>query len=183
MTAFLYRFLLCALLSGAGTVALAVFEWSGTGQQALVVDWTDITTPEVLESVTATIAGHERSLFVSPTALGEALEFAHGLFRRAPAPCQYFTLDVSGDGRNNQGPTPETVYARADWTGILVNGLAIGGNESSIADYYAEKVIRGPGAFVAFTRDYRGYAEAIERKLTIEIGVQIFGRMTGTDGP
>jgi len=38
-------------------------------------------------------------------------------------------IDVSGDGLNNEGITPDKVYALWDFSKITVNGLAINGSD------------------------------------------------------
>ena len=69
------------------------------------------------------------------------------MFRAAP-PCQYLTLDMSGDGRNNEGFSPVLAYRNFPLDEVTVNGLVIGGSEDDLAGYYAREVIKGPGSFV-----------------------------------
>src|SRR5690606_4768405 len=103
-----------------------------------------------------------------PTALGAALEFGLKGFRDM-GHCPAWTLDVSGDGRNNDGDTPPEAYARSDFGDLMVNGLAIGGHEADIAQYYQRWVIRGEGAFVEVARTHRDFPRAIRRKLEREL--------------
>ena len=63
-----------AFFAAPQPVALAVYEWSGRFNQALVVDWQEIDSPLALAAVAATIRGSQRSQTQYPTALGYALE-------------------------------------------------------------------------------------------------------------
>lgn len=163
-----------ALLEPGDPVALAVFEWSGIEHQEQVLSWTLIRSEADLKAVIDVITGHPRRNLRQFTALGAALDYGRQLLAAAPA-CAAMTLDVSGDGRSNQGLSPGQVYSRIDFDGITVNGLAIGGHESDIADYYATQVIRGSGAFVETARNSSDFPRAIRRKLERELLQQMLG--------
>lgn len=157
-----------AFFAPAGDVALAIFQWSGDSHQEILVDWVLIRRPEDLRPVVAALQALRPPELRLPTAIGQALAFGRDLLDRAPA-CRRRVIDVSGDGRNNNGPTPERVYAGTDWSGITVNGLAIGAHEMSIERYYTEVIIRGPGAFVEMAVRQTDFPEAIRRKLQREL--------------
>jgi hypothetical protein len=125
-----------AFLDPADHVALAIYEWSSHSQQRMVIGWTEIRSAADLDHVTATMESHVRDPRGAPTALGRALEFGLDLMREAP-PCAEQVLDVSGDGRNNDGVDPDVAYARQDFGALRVNGLAIQTYERDVADYYA----------------------------------------------
>lgn len=59
-----------------------------------------------------------------PTAIGYALEFSAGLLDQAP-PCPKQTIDLSGDGVNNDGFDPSDAYDAFNVDGVTVNGLVI----------------------------------------------------------
>jgi len=163
-----------AFLNGPGPVALSVYEWSGRFQQDLVIDWTLITSEEDLTRVAERMARQVRRSEDFPTALGYALGFAAGHFAEAP-PCLFQTLDISGDGQNNDGFAPGAAYEHFPFDGITVNGLAIGGASLMIEDYYLDQVIRGPGAFVEYAATHADFAAAMRRKLERELRVMILG--------
>ena len=165
-----------AFLQPGGFVALAVYEWSGKRDQELVVPWVAVQGAADLDGVTATIAGRERYNLQLPTGLGEALSYGRELFGNVPY-CEAYTLDISGDGQSNDGRDPARVYAVEDFSGILVNGLPIGGHETDIARYYRENVIRGPGAFVEPAPSREDYPRAIRRKLERELTRQLLGSL------
>jgi hypothetical protein len=149
-------------------------EWSGRFQQDLILDWTMVTSEEDLTRIAERLARQSRSHEDFPTALGYALGICGGAVRQAP-PCLFQTLDVSGDGINNDGFGPADAYAHFPFDGITVNGLAIGGAARGIEDYYRDEVIRGPGAFVEYAASHDDFAQAIRRKLERELGVMILG--------
>ncbi|AHM02711.1 hypothetical protein roselon_00256 [Roseibacterium elongatum DSM 19469] len=165
-----------AALSGNGPVALSIYEWSGRFQQDILVDWTMIRSEADLTTVAERVLRATRAHEDFPTALGYALGFAASHFAEAP-PCLFQTLDISGDGQNNDGFPPEAAYAHFPLAGVTVNGLAIGGASREIEQYYLDEVIQGPGAFVEFARSHDEFAEAMRRKLERELRVVILGQL------
>lgn len=156
-------------------VALHVFEWSGREQQALRQDWVDIRSEADLRAVADHLRALPRSTSAFPTALGTALGFgAHALAQRRD--CVQHTLDISGDGVNNDGPVPDAVRRDLPFEGITVNGLVIGRSHAMLRNYYERFVIQGAGAFVEVAGDYADFEEAMRRKLLRELGVQVVGR-------
>ncbi|MCB2116815.1 MAG: DUF1194 domain-containing protein [Rhodobacteraceae bacterium] len=166
--------IVAAFLVPEDHVALAVYEWSGQAYQEIVVDWTPVLGESDLAGIMDRIRTHHRGGEGLPTGLGAALDFGRDLVDKAPD-CATRTLDLSGDGRSNDGRGPEVVYAREDFGDILVNGLPIGGHEADVAVYYRERVIRGPGAFVEIARTQADYPRAIRRKLEKELTEQLMG--------
>jgi hypothetical protein len=113
-----------------------------------------------------------------PTALGYALGFAATHLDRAP-PCLFRTVDISGDGQNNDGFPPAAAYEHFPFEGVTVNGLAIGGASRGIEDYYLAEVIHGPGAFVEYARNHEDFEEVMRRKLERELARRDPGRAGG----
>jgi len=89
---------------GAG-IAVYAFEWSSARQQRTIVDWTMLDGPGAVAAFADRLSAHTRSASTLPTAVGRALEHAALQFARAPA-CDRRTIDLSGDGENNDGPDP-----------------------------------------------------------------------------
>lgn len=168
-----------AFLNGPGPVALSIFEWSGRFQQEVLVDWTLITSEADLLAIAERIAGSPRGSQDFPTALGYALGFAANHFRDAPD-CLFQTLDISGDGQNNDGFPPIAAFEHFEFDNVTVNGLAIGGASREIEDYYEAEVIHGPGAFVEYALNHDNFAEAMRRKLERELRAMIFGGLVPT---
>lgn len=167
-----------AFFSSPDPVALTIFEWSGQNRQTDIVPWTVIATPEDLIAVSDKVRGSEREYVDYPTALGQALSYASLLFRDAPN-CLFKTIDVSGDGQNNDGFPPAPAYAVFPFDDVTVNALAIKtAGESEPVDlqyYYETEVIRGPGAFVEVAESFADFEMAMIRKLERELRALTIG--------
>ena len=164
-----------AILSPSAPVALAIYEWSGRWQQRVILGWTVLEDAAGLDAIITTLQAHDRS-FAGQTAVGRALFFGGRLLLGAPD-CAARTLDISGDGRNNDGPAPARIYARFNFGDITVNGLAIGGLEAGIPGYYRDHVIRGPGAFVEYAETWRDFTPVMRRKLLRELSAPLFSAL------
>ncbi len=168
---------------GLPPVRIAVFEWSGAGAQRLLVGWTEIDSGAALEAVAAALVATRRALTDTRTGLGPAQAFG-GRLLDASGACPRRTLDLSGDGRANHGPRPDSVPLAPD---VTVNGLVIGADApaagdlrqmqvSEIVAYYEAVVIRGPDAFVEAALGFEDYEAAMTRKLLREVPVLMLGR-------
>ncbi|MEM1346624.1 MAG: DUF1194 domain-containing protein, partial [Pseudomonadota bacterium] len=150
-----------AILTPQGaSVAVMAFEWSGQKQQSVIADWTLLDSPASIAAFADRLNAHRRTASTLPTAVGQALSFAAEQFRRAP-PCTRRTVDISGDGENNDGPTPNQVRATGALAGLTVNGLVIQGAYPNPAIFYRAQVMQGPDAFVALARDFDDYPAVI----------------------
>ena len=91
-------------------------------------------------------------------------------------------IDVSGDGRTNQGSNPARARDDAVAEGITINGLAILNEDALVDRHYLANVIGGTGSFVMQADDYEDFARAIVEKLIKEIaGVPIAALPPGED--
>ncbi len=172
-----------AITSGAyGRIAISFVEWAGFGQQKVVVDWTIIDGAEAAAAVAEQFIKLPRS-FYDRTSISGAIEFSMAQFARAPFETIRKTIDVSGDGTNNSGPSVTAARDRALAAGVTINGLVIltdnpqawnsdhtnppGGLES----YFRNNVIGGPGAFVLVAENFDSFGQAIVKKLIAEIAM------------
>ncbi|MEM1072900.1 MAG: DUF1194 domain-containing protein [Pseudomonadota bacterium] len=160
-------------------VALAVYEWSGRYNQEVLLNWTLIESPAHLLFAAERIAGSKRSHNDFPTAMGYALGYGAGMLERGPD-CLYKTLDIAGDGQNNDGFGPAQAYAAFPFEGVTVNGLVVNGAdyeaETGLIAFYKGQVIRGPGAFVEIADGFEDYEHAMRRKLERELTPPVLGR-------
>ena len=171
-----------AFFASPDPVALQIFEWSGQRNQTDLLDWTLITSPADLLFAANLLADGARSISDMPTAMGYALGYASIKLQQAPA-CLFQTIDMAGDGTNNDGFGPINAYAAFPFEGVTVNGLAIAGSDTSVLRYYETEVIRGPTAFVEVANGFEDFEDAMRRKLVRELSAQIIGRMQETEGP
>lgn len=168
-----------AILGGAGgPITLAIYEWSGRNQQALIVDWTALTDDTAIDSVSDRLLSAPRSHHRFPTAIGYALGYGATLMESAPA-CDRQVIDISGDGVNNDGFRPKLAYRHFPFQRITVNGLAVLGSDERTQDYYQNEVLHGPGAFLETADGYAGYQAAMSRKLFREINDMVLGALEG----
>lgn len=161
-------------------VELAVFEWSGPAAQRLILPWTRLSGPAALEAAAARLVATRRVAADPSTAIGAAMRHAAALFAQRPR-CWRHVLDISGDGRSNAGPRPQTARADAELAGVTINALVVGGEApragagdggaAQLADYFRAWVFHGPGAFVQVALGYGDYERAMKRKLLRELQV------------
>ena len=167
-------------------VALAIFEWSGAGYQRLVADWQMVTDAEVLNRMAAAMERNPAPPDQTTTGIGAAMLYGAELFARGPV-CTERTLDISGDGQNNDWPRPEDVRPDPVLEGITINGLVIGADfpidhelnpnrMGALENYYANRVIKGPGAFVETADDFEDFGNAMRRKLIRELSTMMIGQ-------
>ena len=149
-------------------LAVALIQWADYDQHALSVDWTVVRDAASARQFAKQVDGVRRTVYGN-TALGVALEFAilqlegNGFVGRRKV------IDVSGDGRANQGVHPIHLRDAAVALGITINGLTILNEDPTVDSYYFANVIGGTGAFVMTANDYEAYALAILIKLIREI--------------
>lgn len=157
-------------LTGEGRAALlSLLLWSGTGQQAVITNWTRVGTPDELAAFADTVDNMSRSVPAGQTAVGEALLAALTLLSHAPAHTKRAIVDVIGDGRSNQGIAPGPIRDRMAAADITINGLCILHEEPDLLASYTEEVIGGSGSFAIVCHDYPDFAEAMRQKLTREV--------------
>jgi hypothetical protein len=159
VAAFRHPHVLAAIRSGpAGAIAVTVTQWTGPALQFQVVPWTRISDAASAEDFAAAIERAPRQLFGGGTSISGAIDHAMSLWRESPFQAPRRVIDVSGDGANNRGRPA-----------IGINGLPILALEPDLDRYYEQNVIGGPGAFMVVAHSYEAFAEAVRRKLIIEI--------------
>ena len=169
-----------AFFVSPASVAIYIFEWSGRAHQHSIRDWTIISSPTDLVSVAASIRTSNRTQAGLPTAMGHALGHAAQALRNGPD-CAFRTIDVAGDGPNNAGFGPHSVYATFPFENVIVNGLVISEDDTQTEDYFRNEVIRGAGAFVEVADGFNNFQAAMQRKLVRELSAQIVGQATQED--
>lgn len=158
-----------ALTAPGGHVKLAVFEWSGQFNQTLLVDWTTVQGPETLAEISIQLRDAPQGIRSGRTGLGAAMLFARDQLRRVD--CAALTVDISGDGANNNGPRPTEIRQALESEGITVNALVIepeAAGPSGLTRYFEDNVISGPGAFTETIRGFNNYEDAIRPKILRE---------------
>jgi len=167
-----------AFFASPNPVALQVFEWSGQRNQTDLIDWMLVRSPEDLRRAARTLASSQRSTSDMPTAMGYALGYAAIRLQKGPD-CLFQTIDMAGDGVNNDGFSPSNAFAAFPFDGVTVNGLVIAGPDAAPQTYYATEVIRGPNAFVEVAEGFADFENAMRRKLVRELSSQVVGGING----
>jgi len=152
-----------------GGIYVTVMHWSGNGQQFQIVPWTRLTNRAGLQVFAAEIESRSRAYDHYATAIGEALGFANRLFQKLPARCRRRVIDISGDGRSNEGWSPHLIRDAVILGGATINGLAILANDPELKSYFKKHVIGGNGSFVMSADRFADYPDAVRRKLLREI--------------
>ena len=152
-----------------GAVAVAMLQWSGLGEQALVLPWTRLDSPAAIAAFAAALDATPRIARAGATALGEGLAASLALLARCPADAARGVVDVSGDGPSNQGRPPAPVRDIGVAAGVTINALAVLSDQPDLVAHYQAELIGGPGAFVMETPDYAAFADAIREKLRREL--------------
>jgi len=152
-----------------GQVALAVVQWSGLGEQALVAPWARMLDDAAVTRFAGSAATLPRAYKGSDTAVGDAVSFALGQFTPV-ADCTHRVIDISGDGQENAGFTDARARSEAVAAEVTINAIAIeaAGQAFPITSYYQRWVVT-PGGFVVSARGVADYAETLRLKLLREL--------------
>ena len=163
--------------SGDLGIAVAMVQWSDNRKQTLAIEWTQMRDAASAAQFSEEIENTPRFLIGGGTALGDALSFSMNQFEGNGFRGRRQVIDISGDGRTNQGAHPSRVRDRAVDAGITINGLAILNEDVYVDRHYQYNVVGGTGAFVMSADSYEDFATAILEKLVKEIaGVPIAAR-------
>ena len=161
-----------------GKIALTYVEWGDQFSQDVVVPWTVIDGAES--------AGHfAKALLAAPrraygyNAIGTAISKAQALIEENDIIGLRRVIDFSADSANNWNGLPiETARAAALEARITINGLAIlcrerdcsgRPNAYDLEAAFAEQIVGGPGSFVITVDGRDSFAEAVRKKLILEI--------------
>ncbi|HEY4775404.1 MAG TPA: DUF1194 domain-containing protein [Xanthobacteraceae bacterium] len=173
MAAFRNPRVLAAIRSGpARAIAVTMVQWTGPTLHVAAVPWTRIFDPASAAAFAAEIEAAPRHLFGGGTSISGAIDHAATLFALSPFKAKRQVIDVSGDGTNNRGRAVTSARDEAVAAGLVINGLPILALEPDLDRYYFDNVIGGPGAFVVAAASYQAFADAILKKLILEIAAK-----------
>lgn len=164
-------------------IAVSLVQWSDNRKQTVAINWMLLRDPASAEAFSERILNTPRFLVGGGTALGGALQYSIRQFQVNGYQGRRQVIDISGDGRTNQGAHPSRFRDEAVEQGITINGLAILNEDTFVDRYYLFNVIGGTGAFIMTADDYDDFASAILEKLIKEIaGVPVAGLPAAPDG-
>ncbi len=148
---------------------IAVLHWTGASRQVLISEWRQMNLRSDVEEISQIVSEAPREYRHFSTAIGDALIVSADLLGQVGVACERKVIDVSGDGPSNEGADVSAVRDSLVRGGVQINGLAIETTDDTLTDYYRNKVIGGPGAFVLTAKTFEDYPRAIRRKLLREI--------------
>src|SRR4029079_6828652 len=112
-----------AIQSGRrGRIGVLFLEWSGFGNQKVVIDWMLIDGPKAAQAFGDRLLESPRS-FADRTSISGGIDAAGGDLARPLFSADRRTIDVSGDGTNNAGRYIGQARDEALALGITINGL------------------------------------------------------------
>jgi len=159
-----------------GRIAVTYVEWAGVDIQYTVVPWSLITDDNSAAAFTARIAA---APYVARnwTSISGAIDYSVPLFENNGFEGTRRVIDISGDGRTNQGRPTAAARDDAVAAGITINGLPVINErlnfyrppEGDLDAYYRENVIGGMGAFLIVAENFNAFTGAILSKLIREI--------------
>ncbi len=159
-----------------GRVALAYVEWAGAGSQRVVVDWSLIETEQDARRFVETLS-QSFPVGLQRTSIADALAMGARMLEQNDFVGLRRVIDMSGDGPNNHGARVLAARDAVLAKGIVINGLPLMTRDGvdtpwyleDLDVYYLNCVIGGPGAFAIPVARWESFAEAVRRKLVLEL--------------
>lgn len=160
----------------SGRIAVAYVEWASAASQDVVVDWMVIEDEASAAAFGERLLAPPRMTFGS-NAIGSALLKGLELIDTNDYEGWRKVIDLSADSSwNPQGPPIETARDAVLGAEVVINGLAVLCRECSgrprggdLEAEFAERLIGGPGSFVVTADGAQSFAQAVRRKLILEI--------------
>lgn len=157
-------------------IAITYVEWGMASSQEVVVPWTIVDGPDSAAAFADALLEAPRRAF-GRNAIGEALAFGQALIESNEVEGYRKVIDLSGDSANSwSGLSIAEARASALAADIVINGLAILCRHCSgrpvrydLEAAFAERIIGGPGSFVISATGDEHFADAVRKKLVLEI--------------
>jgi Protein of unknown function (DUF1194) len=157
-------------------IAVTYVEWGDARSQDVVVPWTVIDGKDSAAAFAAALMAQPRRAF-GPNAIGSALTVAQALIEGNQFEGYRKVIDLSADSASSWDGIP---LAEARQTALLadivINGLAVlcrscsgRPNSYDLEAVFADRIIGGPASFVVTADNDEQFAEAVRRKLLLEI--------------
>ena len=159
--------------TGGNGIAVGMVQWSDNEEQALVGGWHIIKDAADAAEYARIIRRAPRIIAGGQTSIAGALTFSIDQINNNNIDSSRKVIDVSGDGRANNGVHPMKIRDIALDQNITINGLVIINDEPFLDGYYERGVIGGRGGFMMIAEDYKDYAAMILQKLLREIGMPV----------
>jgi len=152
-------------------IAVQMIYWSNFEQQSIAVDWSVLASDADSDAFAALIAAADRPFPGKRTAIGSAINFGVPLFASNGIDGDRQVIDISGDGKTNDGDDTATARDDALAGGIeAINGIIISPADTpGLADFYTDNVIGGDNIPLAVAVDFTDFEPEIEDKILLEL--------------
>ena len=150
-------------------IAVGVVQWADARHQVLSLRWSLVRSEADALRVADELAVMPRLIHSGHTAPGDALIYGLGQIETNRYDGLRRVIDLSGDGRTNDGQPLRGARQLVLEAGVTINGLAILNEIPLLASYFRDRLIGGEGAFVMTAQDYGDFAQAMIKKLVREI--------------
>lgn len=169
-----------AIASNAyGKIVVTYVEWADQLSQDVVVDWTVIDGPVSAQAFAAKLMEAPRQAY-GRNAIGAALLKGKELIDTNSYQGLRRVIDLSADSANNwNGPPIRGARDIVVSAGIVINGLAVlcrhcSGRPVSydLEQRFYDEIIGGPAAFVVTADSAETFADAVRKKLILEIATR-----------
>lgn len=184
--AFRHPRVLKAIQSGPNArIAVTMVQWTGPALQVQVTPWSIIDDEQSMHRFAAAVETEPRRLFSGGTSISGAIDYSTRLLADSPHQSGRSVIDISGDGGNNRGRPASIARDEAIAAGIVINGLPILELDPTLDDHYLNNVIGGPNAFMVPAKSFAEFADAILKKLILEIAsprserIRVVGKFRG----
>ena len=152
------------------SIAVSYIEFAGPGCTRISVPWSRIDGVEAAKVFGAAILAMDRMFCPGGNAITEAVIVATDALQTNSFLGTRRVIDVSGDGPNTTFEPVELARNNAVALGITINGLVIERpSMPDLDDYYRQAITGGPGSFVIKAENRKVFAQAILKKLVLEI--------------
>ncbi|MEY4879703.1 MAG: hypothetical protein RJB62_1172 [Pseudomonadota bacterium] len=164
-------------MGALGKIGVIYVDWSTEYLNKIVVHWTIIHDRMSATGFADALMAAEPN-WGQRTSISSVMILASELIETNDLEGTRRAIDISGDGPNNYGLSLAPVRDETLAKGIVINGLPIivegaefGGRGffPEVDQYYQRCVIGGAGAFLVVARGFEDFANAIRRKLVLEI--------------
>jgi Protein of unknown function (DUF1194) len=174
-----HKDVLSAIAKGyLGRIAVTFIEWGDDANQKVVVPWMIVRSQNSASAFSKRLLATKRLAYGS-NAIGAAIAEAQRQIETNQYDGERKVIDFSGDSANNWNGIPiADARKRALNAGIIINGLAIlcraaecSGRPVSydLEKAFATGIIGGPGSFVITVDSPDVFADAVRRKLILEL--------------
>ena len=158
-----------------GRIGLSVVAWSSFGRTELLLPWSVVAGPadaaRAAEILALDFERQRTTRHGSQTDVAFAIELGITQHEHLPWPATQRVINVVADGISNIGRVASVDRDRALKRGITINGLIMGRGSAIevLSRYFKREVIGGPSAFVQVSRSNDDFAEAMLRKMLLEM--------------